>query len=135
MKSRILSYHSLNTDVASLLLRLIFGGLFVRYGYLKILSFNDYYSNFPDLIGIGGKLSFILVIFAEFFCGLLVTLGFLTRLSVIPIFITMFVAYFIAHAKDPFDTKAIAFVFLLLSVVVFVLGSGKYSVDRLLFKK
>jgi putative oxidoreductase len=47
----------------------------------------------------------------------------------------MFVAYFIAHAKDPFDTKAIAFVFLLLSVVVFVLGSGKYSVDRLLFKK
>lgn len=135
MKNRLLSYQSLNTDIASLLLRLIFGGLFIYYGYMKLVSFNEILPYFGDIIGIGSKLSFILVIFAEFFCGILVTIGFATRISVIPIFITMVVAFFIAHAKDTFTVKNLAFVFMLLSIVVFILGSGKYSVDRLIFKR
>lgn len=135
MKSKIFDYYSLNTDIASLLLRIIFGGIFVYHGYGKIASFNEYYTMFPDLIGIGGKLSFILVIFAEFFCGLLIILGILTRLAVIPIFITMIVAFFIAHANDPFNIKELAFVYMLFSVVIFILGSGKFSFDRLLFKR
>ncbi len=75
------------------------------------------------------------MIFAEFFCAFFVLLGFLTRLTVIPILINMAVAFFVAHAKDPFDAKALPLVFLLLSVVIFVLGSGRFSVDRLIFKK
>ncbi|HEY1112570.1 MAG TPA: DoxX family protein, partial [Chitinophagaceae bacterium] len=78
---------------------------------------------------------FNLVIFAELVCGFLVLIGLLTRLTVIPIFITMAVAFFVAHANDPFDVKALAFVFLLLSVIVFVLGSGRYSIDGWLFQK
>ncbi|MBC9795539.1 DoxX family protein [Sinomicrobium weinanense] len=132
---KITNYHSLNTDVATLLLRLIFGGLFVYYGYMKLVSFDQMLSMFQDIIGIGIKPSLILVIFAEFFCGILVAIGLFTRLAVIPIFITMFVAYFIAHANDGFDVKALAFVFLLLSIVIFILGGGKYSVDRLLSRK
>ena len=101
---------------------------------MKLIGFDEILPMFGDIIGIGSKLSLILVIFAEFFCGIFVTIGLLTRLSVIPIFITMVVAFFIAHGADPFDAKALAFVFLLLSLVVFVLGSGRYSVDKLLFK-
>ena len=133
--NKLLSHQSLNTDLAALLLRLIFGGLFVRYGYNKVIAYDQILPMFQDLIGIGSKLSFNLLIFAEFFCGFLVLIGFFTRLAVIPIFIAMAVAFFIAHAKDPFDVKALAFVFLLLSTVVFALGSGKYSMDKLLFKK
>jgi putative oxidoreductase len=132
---KILSTPSLNTDLATLILRLIFGGLFFYYGYTKLISFNQILPIFGDIIGIGSKLSFILVIFAELVCGFFVLIGFLTRLSVIPIFITMFVAYFIAHAKDTFVVKQIAFVYLLLCLVIFILGSGKYSVDRLIMKK
>jgi len=137
MKStnKILSYQPFNTDIAALLLRLIFGGLFVRYGYMKISAYDQILPMFGDIIGIGAKLSFNLVIFAELFCGFFVLTGFLTRLTVIPIFITMLVAFFIAHAKDPFDVKSLPFVFLLLSLVVFVLGSGRYSIDRLILKK
>jgi len=101
---------------------------------MKLANYDQILPMFGDIIGIGSKLSFNLVIFAELFCGFLVAIGLLTRLAVIPIFITMAVAFFVAHAKDPFDVKAIAFVFLLLSIVVFVFGSGKYSVDKLLFK-
>ncbi len=89
---------------------------------------------FPDLIGIGGKLTFILVICAELGCGILVTIGLLTRIAVIPIFITMLCAFTIAHANDPFMGKELPFTFLLLTTVVFTLGSGKYSVDGMLKK-
>lgn len=133
--NKLLSHQSLNTDIAALLLRIIFGGLFVRYGYDKIIGYDQILPMFQDLIGIGSKLSFNLVIFAEFFCGFLVLIGFFTRLAVIPIFITMAVAFFIAHAKDPFDVKALPFVFLLLTIVIFVLGSGKFSIDKLIGKK
>ena len=134
MKNNFLSYQPFNTDLAALLLRLIFGGLFTYHGYTKLIAYDQILPMFTDLVGIGVKTSFNLVIFAELFCGLFVVFGLLTRLSVIPIFITMFVAYFVAHAKDVFQVKELALVYLLLSIVVFVLGSGKYSVDRLLFK-
>jgi len=135
MKKRILKYQPLDVDVATLLLRIIFGGLFVYYGYSKLSAYNQILPMFGDIIGIGSKLSFNLVIFAELGCGFLVLIGFLTRITVIPIFITMLVAFFIAHANDPFTVKAPAFIFLLLSIVIFVLGSGKFSIDRLLFSK
>jgi len=134
MANKILSQRPLNIDVAALLLRLIFGGLFVYHGYQKVIHYNEYLNYFTDIIGIGKKLSYNLLIFAELVCGFFVTIGFLTRITVIPIFIAMSVAVLIAHAKDTFQIKELPFLFLLLSIVVFVLGSGKYSVDNLLFK-
>lgn len=134
MKNRTFGYQSLNTDAAALLLRLILGGLMAHHGYSKLIAYEKLLPMFGDIIGIGSKTSLILVIFAEFFCGLFVAFGFLTRLSVIPILIVMIVAFFIAHAQDPFQVKELAFVYMLLSVVLFVLGSGKYSIDRFIFR-
>ena len=131
---RLLYYRSLNTDVASLILRVVFGGLFIRHGYMKLAAYNDILPMFQDIIGIGAKFSFNLVIFAELVCGFLVLIGFLTRFTVIPILVTMGVAYFVAHKNDPFDMKNLPFLYFLLCFVVFILGSGKFSVDRLLFR-
>lgn len=131
---KLFNPRSLNTNVAALLLRIVFGGMFVHYGYGKLVNYDAILPVFGDIIGIGSQLSFNLVIFAELFCGLFILLGFVTRFSVIPVFITMIVAYFVAHANDPFDAKQIAFVYLVLCPVVFVLGSGKYSVDALIFR-
>ena len=69
MKNTILNHQSLNKDLATLLFRLIFGAMFVYYGYTKLASFNEILPMFGDIIGIGAKLSFSLVIFAELFCG------------------------------------------------------------------
>ncbi len=123
----------LNTDLAALLLRFILGGLFVYHGYIKIENYNTILPMFTDIIGIGKKLSFNLIIFAEFGCGLLVTIGLFTRLSVIPIFICMFVAYFIAHKNDAFMMKTLPFAYMLICLPVFVLGSGRFSADHFLF--
>ncbi|WP_126245033.1 DoxX family protein [Chitinophaga rhizosphaerae] len=135
MKNSILSTQPLSTDLAALLMRLIVGGLFIYHGYGKLAAYETMLQMFTDIIGIGVKPTVILVIFAEFFCGIFVVLGLFTRLSIIPIFITMIVAFFIAHAKDPFQNKELAFAYLLLSVVIFVLGSGRFSLDAAFRKK
>jgi putative oxidoreductase len=134
MTNRILSPRSLNTDLAALVLRLVFGGLFIYYGWMKLSNYDQILPMFGDIIGIGSKLSFNLVIFAEFFCGIFITVGFFTRLAVVPIFITMVVAFFIAHAKDTFEVKQLAFVYMLLCPVIFLLGGGRYSLDALMFR-
>ena len=134
MENKILAYQSLNTDLAVLLLRVIFGGLFVYHGYTKLMAYDQFAPMFPDFIGIGSRISFNLVIFAELVCGFFVVIGLLTRLSVIPIFITMLVAYFMAHGADPFQKKELPFLFLLLCLVIFFLGSGRFSLDRLIFR-
>ena len=129
---KILSTLPLDTDLAALLLRLIFGGLFVYHGYIKFDGYEQFQAMFPDLIGIGGPLSFNLVLFAELGCGFLVLIGLYTRFAVIPILITMVVAFFIAHGAQSFDDKELPFALMMLSLVVFVLGSGKYSADKMI---
>jgi putative oxidoreductase len=135
MRYKILQPNSLNHDVATLLLRLVFGGLFLYFGILKLQMFDMLYNKFADPIGIGERLTFFLVLFAEVICSSLIVLGLLTRFAVIPIFIVMIVVFFIVHAKDPFQQKILVFLLMMLCVCVFVTGSGKYSIDRLIFKK
>ncbi len=132
---RLLSYSPFNADLAALLLRLIFGGLFIWHGWVKIENYDIYLPMTKDIIGIGAKLTYNLLIFAEFFCGILIPIGFLTRLAVLPIAFSMGVAYFIAHGKDKFEIKELAFLFMVLSLVVFVLGSGRYSIDGMIQKR
>jgi putative oxidoreductase len=135
MKNKILSAQPLHRDLGTLLLRLVFGGLFIYIGYGKIEHYDQYLPMFKDYTGLGIKMSYNLVIFAEFFCGILVTIGLFTRLAVIPILITMIVVIFVALKDKGFNDKQLPFLYLILSLVIFVLGSGKYSVDALLFKR
>lgn len=132
---RFLGPEPLDKNLAALLLRIIFGGMFIFHGWPKLSGYNEMLAMFGDPIGIGSELSLILVIFAEFFCGIFILLGFMTRLAVIPVFITMLVAYFVAHANDEFMMKMLPFVYLWLCLVIFFLGSGKYSADEVLFRK
>ncbi len=89
---------------------------------------------FLDPIGLGAKISLILVVFAEFFCSVLLIVGFVTRLATIPLIFTMFVAAFIHHAGDPFSAKQLAILFMIIYVNFFFIGPGTFSIDRLLSK-
>lgn len=134
MRNTLLSPRSLHTDLAALFLRLIFGGMFIYAGWMKISAYDVMLGGFGKMLGLGPVLELNLVIFAEFVCGILIVIGLVTRLAVIPILITMIVAFFVAHANDLFVMKQLPFVYMLLCLVVFILGSGRYSLDRLVFK-
>jgi len=135
MKNSLRSVQPLHTDTAALLLRLIFGGLFFYHGYDSLVHYQLYLSMSKPIIGLSTKMAFDLVVYTQLICGLLVAAGFLTRLAVLPLTFAMGVAVFVAHAKDPFYVKEPALLYMLLTAVIFILGSGKFPPDYLLFGK
>jgi putative oxidoreductase len=122
-------------DLALLLLRLQLGGLLITHGYPKLIHFSERMDKFADPFGIGSAPSLVLVIFAEFFCSILVMLGLGVRLAVIPIIITMLVVIFYAHWDDPFSRKELPLAFLITAVTLLITGSGKHSLDYFLGRK
>ncbi len=70
--------------------------------------------------------------FSEFGGGLLLALGLLTRPGAFFICSTMLVAGFFQHAADPFSTKEMAFLYLVITGMFVVIGSGKYGIDTLI---
>ncbi|HEX2862805.1 MAG TPA: DoxX family protein [Lacunisphaera sp.] len=144
-----LSFVSVNADLGLLLLRVAVSALMIRYhGWGKLTGWADEsirqpnlfslagarkeFHTFPDYIGIGSELSYVLVAWLETFGSLAIMAGLLTRLHSLGLCITMLVAWGFHHGMRltgpgagelPFSW---AFVYLLL----FLTGPGKYSLDQ-----
>ncbi len=136
MIQRLLSTSAWNTDLASLILRLTFGiSMLAFHGYSKLLRWDEISLKFAEPFGIPAYWSAGLTIFAEFFCCIFIVLGLFTRFATIPIIICMAVAAFKIHAGDPWEDKEGSLGYMMAFVAVFLLGSGKYSVDAIITKK
>lgn len=114
--------------------RVIFGFLFMSHGIAKWIMFKDMTEMFNDPIGLGGTLSFWLVLFAEILCSFGCILGALFRLSLIPMIISMCVAVFIVHSGDPLNVVEPALMYLTIFVLMFFSGPGNFSVDAIIRK-
>lgn len=124
------------TAASSLLLiaRIVFGILLMNHGIDKWANYQELSAVFPDPMGIGSPLSLGLAIFSELACSMAFIIGFLYRLVLIPMIITMIVAFFVIHGSDPFATKELAFVYLMVFVLMYAIGPGRFSVDHWLGK-
>ncbi|MGC1240751.1 MAG: DoxX family protein [Chryseosolibacter sp.] len=122
--------------LALLLFRIAAAALMLTHGIPKVQRlFSGEEIKFANPYGLGEEVSFVLVVFAEFVCSILVMLGLATRLAVIPLIITMATAVIYAHANDPFGVKEKPLLFLVIFGLLLVFGSGRYSVDRALEKR
>ena len=120
---------------ASLLIlsfRILFGLLLMSHGIQKWAQFDTLYAVFPDPIGIGSAASLILAIFAELFCSLFFIVGMFYRLALIPMIITLGVAFFIIHGGSIVQGGELAFIYLVMFILLYITGPGKYSIDHLL---
>jgi putative oxidoreductase len=120
-------------NILVLLLRISIAAFMITHGWpklTKLLAGGEI--QFGNPIGLGPTLSFILVVFSEFFCSVLIGIGLGTRLASIPLMVTMFVAAFVSHGADPFGRKETALLYLLFYITLFIIGSRKYSIDYLL---
>lgn len=123
-------------NIIVLVVRLSIAAMMITHGFPKLIKLLDGGEiQFSDPIGLGSALSFVLVVFAEFFCSIFIAIGLGTRLASIPLIITMLVAAFIAHAADPFGQKEKALLYLLVYLTLLVVGSRKFSFDYLITKK
>jgi len=121
-------------NFAMLLLRVVAGGLLLKHGYDKMVHFDETSAQMMSFLGMGAKATTALLIFAEFFCSLLVVLGLFTRLACIPVIIAMAVALIKVHNCEVFGAGQAATMFLLCFVVLLFTGAGKVSVDNMISK-
>ena len=122
-------------SLAVLILRVVAGGFMLVHGLEKLEMLKANPVQFADPIGIGEPASLTLAVFAELVCSALLILGLLTRLAIIPLIITMFVAVFIVHAADGFEKQELGALYLGVYIVLIITGAGKFSVDRLIAKR
>lgn len=137
MKSEFLFSSGTSTsrvDLAGLILRLVAGGSML-YGhglakFQKVIAGGDI--EFVNFMGMGMKTTYTLVMFAEFICAVLLVIGLFTRIALIPLVITMAYVVFVVHKADEFGSKELPLIYLAAFFALFLLGPGKYSLDRMI---
>ena len=129
MLSNLLNNHLRNVDLGLLVLRIAGAGFMLTHGWGKFMNVINGNFEFGDPIGLGPTLSLILTAFAEFICAILVLVGFKGRLATIPMMFTMLVAAFVVHADDPWNRKEFALLYFFILLAIFLMGTGKYSID------
>ncbi|WP_460538209.1 DoxX family protein [Echinicola sediminis] len=135
MKKVLFSHSPISTSLALLILRLSTSAMMMTHGWAKIANFSEYLTKFPDPLGIGTAISLQLTIFAEFFCAVLLALGFMSRAVLIPMIITMIVAAFVIHSGDPLGDKELSLLYLTAFLTLFLTGPGAISMDAQILKK
>jgi putative oxidoreductase len=121
-------------SIALFLLRVAAGILMLKYGYDKLQHFSKYAEHFSDPFHIGTSLSLSLVIFAEFFCSILIIAGLFTRIATVPLIVDMAVALFYAHHGQVFGDGQKAALFLVIFITILFVGPGKFSLDKMIGK-
>jgi putative oxidoreductase len=127
-------YSDNGISFATLLMRLALGGLMIPHGYNKLINFASLSSKFSDPFHIGSSVSLGLTIFSEFFCGVFIVLGLMTRFACVPLIVNMAVAVFFAHKGDFFNTGEKATLYLFCFIALLFTGPGKISMDKLIGK-
>ena len=128
------------TDTALAVLRVVLGAIFIAHGGQKLFVYGlDGVAGSFGQMGIPAA-DFLgpLVAFVEFFGGIAIVLGLLTRLAALGVGVTMLVAILTVHLKQGFfNPGGIEFpLALLASAAALVLtGAGAYSADAAIAKR
>lgn len=140
-----MSAQAFNLDLGLLLIRLMFGISMAAAGYGKLVHFSemakdDFWVNKVSFLGISGAPVLGLVVFAEFFCSILIMAGFLTRLATIPLMICSFYIFAVIgdgpyHVDENGLSFNAGFTYFIVYVALFFTGAGRYSVDHLISKR
>jgi len=132
-------------SLSALPLRLIAGTLFTAHGAQKLFAWFGGYGldgtgQWMESIGLApGYLMALIAGSAEFFGGLLLIIGFLTRPTSFVLAITMFVAIFTVHIDNGLFMSANGYEFGLslvaITLALLIQGGGKHSIDDKIYRR
>lgn len=131
------SFRGTGVSVLILILRVVFGVLFLLHGVDKMSNFQVLSENYPSVMGFGSYMTLMITIFCEFCCSLFLIAGLLVRIMVLPMILAMAVAFFDVHdAMMP--EGELSLIYLIVFIILYLVGPGRFSVDYLIdsrFKK
>ena len=117
-----------------LAVRIFFGVLFFVHGLDKMINFSALSETFPSVLGLGSYMSLMLSVFCEFCCSLFLIAGLLERIILLPMIISMGVAFFDIHdAMMP--EGELSLIYLVIFIILLVTGPGRYSLDYMIDMK
>ena len=108
---------------------MVLGILLMVHGLSKVVAYDNLTTGFLDPLGVGSQFSLMLAIFAELFCSVAFIFGLLYRLCLIPMIVMMAVAFFGVHGGSLSNGGELAFLYLLLFLLMYLPGPGRYSLD------
>jgi putative oxidoreductase len=137
LKQKVFNHQSISIDMI-VLLRVLVGIYFIyhgrdllnekaMYGFASYLE-NDLHFPMPLFMA-------YLRTGSELFGGIMLVLGFCTRIGAFLIMMTMLVATFTAAKGDIFGDGEITFLYAIVCLTIIFIGAGKYSLDYLLSRK
>ncbi|MEX0779025.1 MAG: DoxX family protein [Balneolales bacterium] len=130
-QSELNKYH----DLAILLLRLGVGVIFILAGWGKLTGITGPQAMFADLgIPASGIMAWVVAII-EFFGGLMVLTGTYIRFPTPLLSVIMVVAIITVKLPLGFNAMRIDLMLLVAALALFIMGSGRYSVDYVLGKR
>ena len=125
----------LNEDIGKLILRVSISVLMLFHGYAKIshgvdkIASNLVKSGFPEFLAYG-------VYIGEVLLPILIIIGLFTRLAALGMGMTMIFAIYLVFSEKIFMLSnhgspiiEMPLLYLILSIVIFFIGAGKYSLD------
>lgn len=120
-------------DLGLLILRVFAGlSLALAHGWSKVPPGEAFVQTVTSL-GFPAEMAYLTML-TEFFGGLALAAGLLTRPVALAMVINFSVAGFMSHAADPYLRKELPFMFLAVATMFLFVGAGRFSVDRMLKK-
>jgi putative oxidoreductase len=124
--SQLESKHS---DLALLLLRVGVGIIFIYAGWGKLTGIEGTQEFFGNIgIPMAGIMAWVVAI-VEFFGGIMVLFGAYAKIPYLLLAIIMLVALFTTKLGGEFPAARLDLMLLLTNLALFLLGSGRFSVD------
>lgn len=120
-----------------LVLRVWLGlSMLLLHGWPKFGKYGAMSDAFPDPLGIEPALSLGLAIFAEVLCAVLLVAGLAARFALVPLIVTMCVAFLSVHGGILTGEQSgeLAFVYLAGFTALFISGPGRFSFDHAIFR-
>lgn len=124
-------------NIGLLVLRVWLGlSMLLLHGWGKVGNHAQLSQGFPDPLGVGPAMSVNLVIFSEVLCAVLLVAGLAARFALVPLIVTMAVAFFAVHGGRLLGegNGEMAFIYLAGFVALFIAGPGRYSFDHYILR-
>lgn len=129
------------TNLGRLFLRLFVGIMLFQFGVKQIANFNNLQPSFPHVLGMTSETTLIVMILIEVVCSVFIMCGFLTRLMILPPFISMILAEYVllhdyvseaSYLLSWHQQGYLPVMFLGIYFFLLLVGPGKISVDYFL---